>query len=74
MNALAILIFMAQPWHPEWGVRFWADEIDLKSVDRFELHAMVKMAHERAVSEPDMNFDVNGVIRALGPEFSRAPL
>ena len=61
-----------QPWHPEWGVRFWADEIDLRSVERFELHAMVKMAHERTLAEPDMNFDAYRVIRDFGPAFSGA--
>ena len=60
-----------QPRRPEWGVRFWADEINLKEVERYEAHAMIKMEHESIPSDAGLNFDANRVIKDLGPRFSR---
>ena len=60
-----------QPWHPEWGVRFWADEVNPKEVERYEAHAMIKMEHEFMPSDAGMSFDANRVVRDLGPRFSR---
>ena len=58
-----------QPWHPEWGVRFWAEETDLVAVERFEAHAMIEMANVSNQAEPQMNFDANQVARDLAPKF-----
>lgn len=32
-----------QPWYPEWGARFWAEETDLRTVQRFEVHAIIEL-------------------------------
>jgi hypothetical protein len=32
-----------QPWYPEWGARFWAEESDLTTVRRFEVHAIIEL-------------------------------
>lgn len=59
-----------QPWHPEWGTRFWADEVNPKEVQRFEVHAMIESgkgpipAHETA-------FDAKQVIRDLAAPAAR---
>lgn len=37
-----------QPWYPEWGARFWAEETDLRNVERFEVHAIIEL--ERGVA------------------------
>jgi hypothetical protein len=56
-----------QPWHPEWAVRFWADEIDVKTVERFEVHAMVELGSGPlpAVAEA---FEARAVIADLQPK------
>ena len=46
-----------QPWYPEWGARFWAEETDLRSVARFEVHAIIELGqgvapNVEAVFEP----------------------
>ena len=61
-----------QPWRPEWGVRFWAADIDLKVVERFEVHAMIKMGHASNPSNAGLNFDASRVLRELGPRFGQA--
>ena len=46
-----------QPWYPEWGARFWAEETDLRTVQRFEVHAIIELGqgavpNVEAVFEP----------------------
>jgi hypothetical protein len=58
-----------QPWHPEWGVAFWADDIDLSLVERYDAHAMIELGINRRPSEDQPIFDVDEVIRDLEPAF-----
>jgi hypothetical protein len=58
-----------QPWHPEWGVAFWADSIDLSLVERYDAHAMIELGINRRPEEDKPIFDVDEVIRDLGPSF-----
>lgn len=60
-----------QPWRPEWGVRFWAADIDLKAVERFEVHAMIKMGHRSSPSTAGLNFDASRILQDLGPRFGQ---
>ncbi len=56
-----------QPWHPEWGVAFWADSIDLSLVERYDAHAMIELGINRRPLEDQPIFDVDEVIRDLEP-------
>ena len=58
-----------QPWHPEWGVEFWANNIDLSLVERYDAHAMIELGINRRPSEDQPIFDVDEVIRGLEPAF-----
>jgi hypothetical protein len=45
-----------QPWYPEWGARFWAEETDLRTVQRFEVHAIIELG-QGALPKADAVFD-----------------
>ena len=32
-----------QRWYPEWGARFWAEETDLNTFQRFQVHAIIEL-------------------------------
>ena len=61
-----------QPWHPEWGDRFWADKVDLKGVERFQLHAMVEMDVAMPSAESEAVFRTADVIAKLRPRYRRS--
>ena len=50
-----------QPWYPEWGVRFWADEPDLRGVERFQVHAIIELGQGRP-PEADAVFEVKAIM------------
>ena len=56
-----------QPWYPEWGDAFWADSIDLSRVERYDAHAMIELGINRRPVADQPIFDVEEVIRDLGP-------
>lgn len=58
-----------QPWHPEWGDRFWAEKIDLKSVERFQVHAMVELDIKMPSAESEAVFKTRDVIAELRPRY-----
>ena len=58
-----------QPWHPEWGVAFWADSIDLALVERYEAHAMIELGVGSRPLTDQPIFDVDEVIGKLKPLF-----
>ena len=61
-----------QPWHPEWGASFWAEKIDLESVDRFQVHAMIEMRDEMPSGDLETVFKTRDVIAELQPFFRRS--
>jgi hypothetical protein len=58
-----------QPWHPEWGAAFWADNIDLARVEKYEVHAIVALGGEEDLDEDQPEFRVDEVIRDLEPRY-----
>lgn len=54
-----------QPWHPEWGDRFWADRLAKGTVKWVEVHAMVELRRAASGAEEQMDFEVAAVLRDL---------
>ena len=54
-----------QPWHPEWGAAFWADEIDPARVQRYEAHAIIELIRDGRVPEDQPVFNASEVIKRL---------
>ena len=54
-----------QPWHPEWGAAFWADEIDPAHVQRYEAHAIIELIRDGRAPEDQPVFNASGVIKRL---------
>jgi len=51
-----------QPWHPEWGARFWASDVDPGTVERFEVHAMIELGRGAPPANAHAVFDARAVI------------
>jgi hypothetical protein len=58
-------------WHPEWGYPFWADRVDLRTVERFEAHAEIVMRRGPVPAGEERAFDARQVMRDLGPTIER---
>ena len=54
-----------QPWHPEWGADFWTREVDPKTVDRFEAHAIIQLGRSAGPLDDELQFDAKEVVRDL---------
>jgi hypothetical protein len=54
-----------QPWHPEWGAAFWADEIDSARVQRYEAHAIIELLKDNRAPEDQPIFNVSEVLKRL---------
>lgn len=54
-----------QPWHPEWGAAFWADEIDPARVQRYEAHAIIELIRDGRAPEDQPVFNASEVIKRL---------
>ena len=60
-----------QPWHPEWGVRFWADQPSKRAAELFEAHAMISMKNWRIGSGGGKAFDARRVAKELKPRMGQ---
>ena len=58
-------------WHPEWGSPFWADRIDMRTVERFEAHAEIEMFNGPVPVNNHRAFDARQVISELEPTIER---
>ncbi len=56
-----------QPWHPEWGDRFWADRLASNAVGQVEVHAMIELRPGAIGRGEQMDFEVLAVLRDLRP-------
>lgn len=56
-----------QPWHPEWGDRFWAERLAKSTVERVEVHAMIELRPGAAARFEPTDFEVSAVLRDLRP-------
>jgi hypothetical protein len=54
-------------WDPYWGGPFWADSIDIHTVDQYEATAEIQMHHGAKPAEDARAFDAHAVIESLRP-------
>lgn len=52
-------------WHPEYGGPFWADQIDMRKVESFEVEAAIVMG--KGTPTDPQAFDARRVIAEVGP-------
>jgi len=58
-------------WDPYWGDPFWADRMDVRTVEKFEASAEI-LLHKGAKPQADPRaFDARAVIANLGPRIQR---
>ncbi|RAK59429.1 hypothetical protein DJ021_06210 [Phenylobacterium hankyongense] len=60
-------------WDPFWGDPFWADRMDVRTVERFEASAEVVMYHGAKPASDPRAFDAHAVLDNLGPRIQRPP-
>lgn len=54
-------------WDPFWGDPFWADRVDVTTVERFEASAEIVMHHGAKPADDPAAFDARAVIDNLRP-------
>lgn len=54
-------------WDPFWGDPFWADRVDVRTVDRFEATAEILMSHGAKPQDDPKAFDARAVMDNLRP-------
>jgi hypothetical protein len=54
-------------WDPFWGDPFWADRVDVRTVEKFEATAEVVMGHGAKPADDVRAFDASAVIANLQP-------
>lgn len=60
-------------WDPWYGDPFWADRIDVRTVERFEATAEVLIGHGARPENDPRAFDAREVAANLGPSIVRPP-
>lgn len=58
-------------WDPFWGDPFWADRMDVRTVEKFEASAEIVMFKGAKPADDPRAFDARGVIANLGPRVVR---
>jgi hypothetical protein len=58
-------------WDPFWGDPFWADRMDVRTVEQFEASAEIIMHKGPKPTNDPRAFDARGVIENLGPRVQR---
>jgi len=58
-------------WDPFWGDPFWADRVDIRTVEKFEAVAEIIMHHGPKPADNPRAFDARAVIDNLGPKIKR---
>jgi hypothetical protein len=54
-------------WDPFWGGPFWADTVDVRTVEKFEATAEIVMRHGAKPADDPRAFDAHAVIENLRP-------
>lgn len=60
-------------WDPFYGDPFWADRIDVRTVEKFEASAEILIGHGAKPANDPRAFDARGVMANLGPSIVRPP-
>ena len=58
-------------WDPFWGDPFWAERVDVRTVDRYEAGAEIVMRDGPKPSGDPNAFDARAVVDNLGPKIQR---
>lgn len=58
-------------WDPYWGSPFWADRMDVRTVDKYEASAEIVMGRGPKPADDVRAFDARAVIANLGPRIVR---
>ena len=58
-------------WGPLWGDPFWADSVNVETVQKFEATADIVMHHGVKPSDDAKAFDARAVLANLGPKIQR---
>ncbi|MBT9474028.1 MAG: hypothetical protein V4514_23395 [Pseudomonadota bacterium] len=58
-------------WDPYWGSPFWADRMDVRTVDKYEASAEIVMGRGAKPADDVRAFDARAVIANLGPRIVR---
>jgi hypothetical protein len=58
-------------WDPWWGDPFWADRLDVRTIDRYEASAEIVMFHGPKPQGEPRAFDARAVVDNLGPRIVR---
>jgi hypothetical protein len=58
-------------WDPWYGDPFWADRIDVRTIDRYEASAEILMGHGAKPANDPRAFDAREVLANLGPTIVR---
>ncbi|MBI1404942.1 MAG: hypothetical protein GC145_02300 [Caulobacter sp.] len=58
-------------WDPWYNDRFWADEMDMRTVTRFEASAEIVMYRGASPGGPEHSFNAREVVANLGPGIVR---
>ncbi|MDE2488514.1 MAG: hypothetical protein KGO51_14065 [Alphaproteobacteria bacterium] len=54
-------------WDPWWGGPFWADSVDIQTVQKFQATAEIQMHHGQKPADDPAAFDAHAVIQNLQP-------
>lgn len=58
-------------WDPFWGDPFWSDQMDVRTVDRYEASAEIVMSRGPKPEADPTAFDARAVMTNLGPRIQR---
>jgi hypothetical protein len=58
-------------WGPFWGDPFWADSVQIQTVQKFEASAEIVMGHGPKLATDARAFDARAVMTNLGPKILR---
>jgi len=60
-------------WDPYWGDPFWADRVNVQTIEKFDASAEILMTHGPKDAADPKAFDARAVMANLGPRIQRAP-
>lgn len=58
-------------WHPEYGGPFWADRLDVSTIESFEVEASIRLG--KGDPKDPAAFDAAQVIKEVGPTVELSP-
>jgi hypothetical protein len=60
-------------WHPEWSRRFWAEDVDVHTVESFEAEAEIVAGRGAIPAQEPKAFDARQILAELAPRIERPP-